>query len=60
MKEYTVLHLFSGIGGAAIGFQAAVEEYRGLVGRFRTLAGIDVDREACADFRALTGTPAWP
>ncbi|MCL6557400.1 MAG: hypothetical protein K6U74_01115 [Firmicutes bacterium] len=58
MIEYTVLHLFSGIGGAALGFQQAVEEYRGMVGRFRTLAGIDCDPEACEDFRALTGAPA--
>ncbi|HBX23995.1 MAG TPA: DNA cytosine methyltransferase [Desulfotomaculum sp.] len=56
--EYTVLHLFSGIGGAALGFQEAVEEYRGMVGKFRTLCGIDVDQEACEDFRALTSAPA--
>lgn len=58
MKEFTVLHLFSGIGGAALGLQQAVEEYKGMVGRFRTLAGIDVDPEACQDFRTLTGAPA--
>lgn len=56
--EYGVLHLFCGIGGGAIGFQQAVEEYKGMVGRFRTLAGIDVDPEACEDFEALTGAPA--
>ncbi|MDD3655115.1 MAG: DNA cytosine methyltransferase, partial [Desulfotomaculaceae bacterium] len=58
MNEYTVLHLFSGIGGAALGFQGAVEEYRGMVGRFRTLVGIDCDPEACADFETLVGAPA--
>jgi len=58
MKEYMVLHLFSGLGGAALGFQSALVEYRGMVGRFRSLVGIDVDPEACADFRALTGSPA--
>jgi len=57
-REFTVLHLFSGIGGAALGFQQSVAEYKGIVGRFRTLAGIDVDPEACADFEALTGVPA--
>lgn len=57
MMEFTVLHLFAGIGGAALGFQDAIEEYRGIVGRFRTLAGIDVDPEACVDFEALTGAP---
>ncbi|NLV16061.1 MAG: DNA cytosine methyltransferase [Syntrophomonadaceae bacterium] len=58
MKKYSVLHLFSGIGGAALGFQEAVSEYRGMVGGFRTLAGIDCDLEACQDFEALTGSPA--
>jgi len=58
MPEFTVLHLFCGIGGAALGFQQAAEEYRGMVGRFRTLAGIDVDPESCTDFRRLTGSPA--
>ncbi|OYV97826.1 MAG: DNA cytosine methyltransferase [Deltaproteobacteria bacterium 37-65-8] len=57
-QEFTVLHLFSGIGGAALGFQVAKEEYRGLLGSFRTLAGIDVDPESCKDFRNLTGAPA--
>ncbi|WP_338826084.1 hypothetical protein MTBGP_03460 [Moorella thermoacetica] len=57
-REFTVLHLFSGIGGAALGFQQAVGEYKGVVGRFRTLAGIDVDAEACADFEYITGAPA--
>lgn len=58
MNEYKVLHLFCGIGGAALGFQEARAEYRGMVGRFRTLAGIDCDAEACQDFEALTGAPA--
>lgn len=58
MREYTVLHLFSGIGGAALGFQEAKSEYCGMVGRFRTLAGIDCDPEACWDFESLTGVPA--
>jgi site-specific DNA-cytosine methylase len=58
MKEYTALHLFCGIGGAALGFQNARAEYRGMVGGFRTLAGIDCDPEACQDFETLTGAPA--
>ncbi|MDH7578498.1 MAG: DNA cytosine methyltransferase [Bacillota bacterium] len=57
-QEYTVLHLFCGIGGTALGFQQAVSEYKGMVGRFRTLAGIDVDPEACTDFEMLTGARA--
>jgi len=58
VSEYKVLHLFCGIGGAALGFQEARAEYRGMVGQFRTLAGIDCDAEACQDFEALTGAPA--
>ena len=54
---FGVLHLFAGIGGGALGFQQAVEEWRGIRGRFTTLAGIDVDPEAVADFRTLTGAP---
>lgn len=58
IQEFTVLHLFSGIGGAALGFQQTAEEYKGMAARFRTLAGIDVDSDACADFWTLTGAPA--
>lgn len=58
MKTYKVLHLFSGIGGAALGFQEARQEYKGMVGQFETLAGIDCDPEACQDFEMLTGAPA--
>lgn len=57
-REFTVLHLFSGIGGAALGMQNAEAEYRGIRGEFFTLAGIDCDTEACADFEMLTGAPA--
>ena len=57
-QTYGVLRLFCGIGGAAIGMQEAEEQYRGARGNFITLAGIDCDTEACADFEALTGAPA--
>ncbi len=57
-REYGVFHLFCGIGGGALGFGGAEVEWRGLHGRFRTLGGIDVDPEACADFEALTGVRA--
>lgn len=57
-RVYKVLHVCCGIGGAALGFKNAVVEYRGLVGRFENLAGIDVDPESCADFEMLTGAPA--
>lgn len=58
MNEYKGLHLFAGIGGAALGFQEARTEYKGMVGQFHTLAGIDCDPEACQDFENLTGAPA--
>lgn len=53
-----MLHLFSGIGGGALGFQQAEEEWKGIKGDFVTLGGIDNDPEACADFEALTGAKA--
>jgi len=58
MQTYSVVHLFAGIGGGALGFQQAEVEFRGVTGRFHTLCGIDVNRDACEDFRNLTGAPA--
>ena len=58
-QTYTVLHLFGGLGGAALGMQNAVTEYRGVKANFLTLGGIDCDPEACNDFEALTGAPAF-
>ena len=49
-RTFTCLHLFAGIGGGALGFQQARGQWAGLQGRFRTLAGIDVDPAACRDF----------
>jgi site-specific DNA-cytosine methylase len=57
-RVYKSLHLFCGLGGNAIGFQRARSAFGGLEGRFRTLAGIDNDPAACADFERLTGAPA--
>ena len=59
MRQYTVLHLFSGIGGAALGFQQARQEYKGMVGQFQTLAGIDCDPEACQDSHGRRRYPCW-
>ncbi|RJX17689.1 MAG: DNA cytosine methyltransferase [Desulforudis sp.] len=50
--------MFAGIGGAALGMQEAEQEWRGIRGRYVTLAGIDVDPEACRDFEMFTGAPA--
>ena len=56
--ENKVIHICCGIGAAALGMQQSVGEYKGAVGRFRTLVGIDVDPLACEDFEKLTGAPA--
>ena len=56
--EYKTAHFFCGIGGAAVGMQKSIGEYKGAVGRFRTLVGIDCDKQACEDFERITGAPA--
>lgn len=58
IKEFKVLHLFAGIGGGSLGFQQAVGEWKGLKGKFRTLAGIDVDPKACEDYEYITESKA--
>lgn len=55
---FTAFHLFCGIGGGALGFQEANEEWRGLHGNYRTFGAVDADPEACEDFEALTGARA--
>lgn len=56
--KFKALYLFAGIGGGALGFQQAREEWKGVVGTIEMLAGIDCDPEACQDFEKLTGAPA--
>lgn len=50
-------HLFCGIGAGARGFNAARPRVGNMVGKFRCLGGIDVDRQAIEDFGRLTGVP---
>jgi hypothetical protein len=38
--KFKALYLFAGIGGGALGFQQAREEWKGVVGTVETLAGI--------------------
>ena len=57
-RVYSVLHLFCGIGGGALGFQRARARFQNVEGRFETLLGVDSDPQACADFEALTGAPS--
>ncbi|WP_232335203.1 DNA cytosine methyltransferase [Thermoactinomyces sp. CICC 10520] len=56
--KFKALYLFAGIGGGALGFQQAREEWKGVVGTVETMAGIDCDPEACEDFELITGSPA--
>ncbi|MDT8901861.1 DNA cytosine methyltransferase [Anaeroselena agilis] len=58
MNRYKALHLFCGSGGAAVGMQESVGEYKGAVAKFTTLAGIDCDPLCCEDFEYLTDAPA--
>lgn len=58
MSQFSILHLFSGVGGGALGFQQAHSAHRGITGSFRTLVGIDVDATSCEDLRELTGARA--
>ncbi|OPY63662.1 MAG: putative BsuMI modification methylase subunit YdiO [Pelotomaculum sp. PtaU1.Bin065] len=56
---FSVLHLFCGIGGEALGMQEAETEYRGINANFLNLGGIDSDPDACKDFEMFTGAPAF-
>lgn len=49
-RAWTVLHLFSGIGGCTLGFKRA---------GFRSVGSIDFDAKACAQLERMTGTPAF-
>lgn len=57
-KYFTDFHIFCGSGGGALGFQQAEHEYKGVVGKFKTLGGIDCDPDCVADFKKLTGVDA--
>jgi len=57
-KVYKALYLFCGIGGGALGFQQAEEEYKGIKGQFETICGIDAVPETCQDFEYITGSRA--
>lgn len=57
--DFNALYLCAGIGGGAKGFQDSVEEYKGIMGKIKTLAGIDNDPLACEDFERITGAPAF-
>lgn len=55
--KFTVLHLFSGVGGGALGTMASSARVGAHVAKFELLGGVDIDHLSCVDFRNLTGAP---
>ncbi len=47
-----------GIGGQDLGFEQSRHEYKGIVGRFKTIAAFDVDPIVCRNFERITGNRA--
>ncbi len=56
--EFKVVHLFAGMGGGSLGFKNARYAYKGIMGRFRNLVGIDINASALKDYERLTGSQA--
>lgn len=56
--KFTIGHLFSGIGGSALGAAAASARFGDAEATFETVGGVDFDPLACFDFERLTGAPA--
>lgn len=56
--KFTIAHFFCGIGGSALGTQAAEARFADRSAVFETIGGIDFDARACRDFERLTGAPA--
>jgi site-specific DNA-cytosine methylase len=57
-REYTVLHLFCGIGGGGLGSAEARAQLDGHEAKFRVMGGVDLDAQACQDFERLVKAPA--
>lgn len=56
--EFTFLSLASGLGSGSLGFIQARADLGASSARFRSLGGVDIDPEACADFEYITKSPA--
>lgn len=54
LKLYTV-NFCCGIGGQDLGLEQSSHTYKGIVGKFETMLGIDVDPNACRNFERITG-----
>jgi site-specific DNA-cytosine methylase len=57
--ELTVLPLCCGVGGQDLGFEQSRHEYKGIIGKFTTLGGIDNDPIAIRNFERVTGNKAY-
>jgi len=55
--KFKIGHLFAGMGGGALGAQAARVRIGDTEAYFETVGGIDIDAGAAADFEYLTGAP---
>lgn len=58
IHTYRIGHLFAGIGGGALGAQAASARVGDHEALFETVGGVDFDELACQDFERLVGAPA--
>ena len=58
VRTFSAGFLFCGLGAGARGFLDATAHFGGSSARFRSVGGVDVDRDACRDFERLTGSPA--
>ncbi|HEX9013848.1 MAG TPA: DNA cytosine methyltransferase, partial [Anaerolineaceae bacterium] len=54
--EFTAFHLFAGIGGGSLGAAMARANWMGTPGLIRNIGAVDVDANACEDYRNLTGS----
>lgn len=58
LREFTAFFPFCGLGAGAMGFLDAEVRLFNRPSRFRSIGGIDIDKEACLDFERLTDSPA--
>ncbi len=57
-RTYKAGFLFCGLGAGALGFLEGAASLGSYRAQFRSVGGIDLNPEACADFEMLTGSPA--
>lgn len=57
MELYTVAFC-CGVGGQTLGLEQSENEYKGITGRFKMLAGYDNDPVACKNYERVTGGKA--